>query len=199
MIPEDFDKYCQFIRVVTQRLNEHFASQKEYIFCKEGCSLCCENGEYPCTELEADFLKSGTILLNSEAKDKIFYNIEKCKADKNNYKGKKFHYVCPFLIDKKCSVYNFRPLICRVFGLSYYSELNEKREIKIPFCVEQGLNYSAVYDKDKDILSMEKFCSGGFKHEPLSTNLSPEFLKSKVGEDILGLNFGKEKPLLDWF
>lgn len=199
MTPEEFNKYCQFIRVITQRLNEHFENQKEYLFCKKGCSFCCENGEYPCSKLESEFLNAGIALLDKDSQNAIFSNIEKIKNKQKNFNEKKFYYVCPFLIQHKCSIYNFRPLICRVFGLSYYSEKMGKREVKIPFCVEKGLNYSKVYDNENNYLSMEMFKSAEFKHEPLATNLSPEFLKIRVGKDLMNLEFGEEKPLIDWF
>ena len=32
---------------------------------------------------------------------------------------------CPFLIDKTCSVYDYRPIICRVHGLAYKVNNNE--------------------------------------------------------------------------
>ena len=53
------EKYFQFIRVIMERINAHFEAQKEYIHCKEGCALCCKNGEYPCSELEFEFIKLG--------------------------------------------------------------------------------------------------------------------------------------------
>ncbi len=204
MTPELFETYCRFIRVITEHINSHFEEQKEYIFCKEGCSLCCQNAQYPCTELEFKFLNLGFSLLDINLKNKIFENIIKIKKDKNTFSETKFRYTCPFLIDNKCSVYYYRPLICRSFGLSYYEQVkNEKGEIQnilqIPFCVEKGLNYHEVYDIEKGVLSTDLFKAKGFKIEPKAYHLSPEYLISEVGENMLGLSFGNVKPLIDWF
>lgn len=41
---ERMDKFYQFIRVIMERINAHFEDQKEYIHCKEGCSLAAKKG-----------------------------------------------------------------------------------------------------------------------------------------------------------
>ncbi|MBR1423948.1 YkgJ family cysteine cluster protein [bacterium] len=196
---EVFDSYCQFIRVITQRINTHFEEQSEYIHCKEGCSLCCRNGEYPCTDLESQFLKFGMNLLPMQLKVVIEDNIHNIKNEKAKFKGNTFEYVCPFLINDRCSVYNFRPLICRTFGLTYYEHSNGKNFLKIPFCVKEGLNYHEVYDEAEACLSSELFKQKGFNVEPQAYNLSPDFLISKVGKEMLGLDFGELKTIIDWF
>jgi hypothetical protein len=64
--------------------------------------------------------------------------------------------------------------------------------------MEQGLNYSDVFDKETKTFSKEKFLKTGNKKEPVAYNLGLENLKSKFGKDIMNLNFGETKPLLDW-
>ena len=59
MLAIQIENYLQFLRVLNIRLNEHFENQKEYIHCKEGCSNCCKNGQYPCSKFEFEFLKFG--------------------------------------------------------------------------------------------------------------------------------------------
>ncbi len=201
MNPELFDKYCQFLRVIMGRIDDHFENQKEYIHCKEGCAYCCKNGEYPCSELEFEFLKIGFMTIDKDLQQLIINKVLKLKAEKDNCKDKKFIYECPFLINDRCSIYKYRMIICRTFGLPYYEDNKEKGEknvLKIPFCMYQGLNYSDVYDKKTDKLSDELFKKGGYKNEPLAYNLSLEFLMERFGKEIMNLDFGDEKPLIDW-
>lgn len=197
---ERMEKFYQFLRVIMERINSHFEDQKEYIHCKEGCSLCCERGEYPCSELEFEFLKQGFTLLTPDVQQQIVENIVKLKEEKSKFSGKMFMHKCPFLIDHRCSVYPFRMIICRTFGLSYYEkgEYEEKNTLKVPFCIEQGLNYSEVYDQENKTFSTDLFKKTGYKKEPLTYNLSVEFLVKNFGQDIMHLDFGEFKRLLDW-
>ncbi len=197
---ERMEKFYQFIRVIMERINSHFEDQKEYIHCKEGCSLCCEKGEYPCSELEFEFLKQGFSLLDKDIQQQIVENIVQLKKEKAEFDGKLFMHKCPFLINHRCSVYPFRMIICRTFGLSYYEKATyeEKNTLKVPFCIEQGLNYSEVYDKENQTFSTELFKKTGYKKEPLTYNLDVEFLVKKFGQEIMDLDFGEFKRLLDW-
>lgn len=198
---DTFNTYEQFIRVVTGRIEEHFKDQNEYICCKEGCSHCCTSGEYPCSFLELDYLATGFSFLPEATQNIIYGNIKKIKEEKSNFTGKHFLYTCPFLIDNKCSIYNHRMLVCRTFGLIYYNNntgINKANPMKVPFCVEKGLNYSKVYDKEKNNLSIEKAKKLGYKNDPVAYNLNFYDLREKVGKEMLNLDFGEEKSLIDW-
>ena len=107
---------------------------------------------------------------------------------------------CPFLINHRCSVYPYRMIICRTFGLSYYDkdEYEKRNVLKVPFCIEQGLNYSEVYDQGNKTFSTELFKKTGYKKEPLTYNLGVEFLVKKFGQEIMDLDFGEFKRLIDW-
>lgn len=198
MNTEEFEKYCQFIRIIMGRINAHFEDQKDYIHCKEGCSYCCQNGEYPCSESEFEFLKVGFMSLDTDTQQKIISNIAKLKQEKQKSNKEQFVHQCPFLIDNKCSVYKYRMIICRTFGLAYFAKENNKNTIKVPFCMEQGLNYSEVYDKNSKTFSSELFEKTGYKKEPVAFNLNRNSLKEKFGREIMELDFGEDKALLDW-
>ena len=202
---EDFEKverYVEFLKYVMVKINNYFENQREYICCKQGCTHCCTNGEYPCTEVEFFLLKHGIESLSLEKKEIVFKNIQKILNDKNNFsKDEIFTYICPFLIEDKCAVYHYRMLICRTFGLPYYvdEEINGivKERLKMPFCVEKGLNYSQVYDGENKMLSSDLYKQKGYKTEPLAYNLSLEYLTKVLAKDF-GVEFGNSKPLIDW-
>jgi Fe-S-cluster containining protein len=158
-------KYKEFLKIFDQRLSEYFSAQKEYIHCKKGCSLCCEKGDYHLSSLELEYLMQGYINIDNSLKKEIQENI------KNMEKGG----VCPFLVNKECSVYEYRPIICRVHGLSYL-----KNDIAlVPYCVNSGLNYAKVYK------------NGEIGTEPIKENLdTPTVLKD--------FDYGEIRSLYDW-
>ena len=45
-------RYEIFLYTLNKELQKMFDNQAEFIKCKEGCSYCCEQGEYPFSELE---------------------------------------------------------------------------------------------------------------------------------------------------
>ena len=199
MKSNQINDYIIFLEILNKKLETYFDSQKEYIHCKEGCSLCCREGEYPCSELEYEFLRIGFSLLPLITQQKIINNVIEIKNERKNFKGETFVYKCPFLIEDRCSIYNYRMIICRTFGLSYYIEdENGDKRIKNPFCIEKGLNYSEVFDTQRKIISDELYKEKGFKNEPVAFNLSLKFLLNRLGHDGMDLDFGEEKALIDW-
>ena len=193
---EDLKKYEAYLKYLNEKLGKFFQEQAPYIFCKEGCSHCCESGEYPLSEVEFAYLNLGARTLPLEVFQQIDKNIEKTKAEKLNFKGEKFLHQCPFLINKRCSLYNFRPIICRSHGLAFFSKENK---IMVPDCVDKGLNYSNVYDTEKRTISTEKFDATGNTQEPLAHNVRLGFLTNNDITNGLGLDFGEIKALIDWF
>ena len=159
-------KYKDFLQDFDLRLKNYFNQHKSHIHCKAGCSFCCEAGDYPLSQLELEYLMQGYIKLDNETKKKVQTNF------KSMVKGGK----CPFLIDKKCSVYQYRPIICRVHGLAY---LYKEGNVKVPFCVREGKNYSDVYS------------NGEININPIIESLdTPNVLKD--------FDYGDIRNLYDW-
>ena len=147
-------------------MNEYFKLHKEHIFCSIGCSSCCENGDYPLSQTELEYLMQGFAGLQDETKRTVQNNI------KNIKKGG----VCPFLINNKCSVYLYRPIICRVHGLAY---ICRDKVVKVPFCANERKNYSKVYK------------NGEIEINPIKENLDTIYLSEKY-------NLGEVRNLVDW-
>ena len=159
-------EYINFLKDLDRRVQDYFEEHSEFIYCKKGCSLCCEKGDYPISEIELKYLFRGLVELDKTLKIKVNENIANIK------KGEK----CPFLIDSLCSIYSYRPIICRVHGLSYICKNNI---VKVPFCANNNLNYSKVYQK------------GEFFTEPILENLNTESL-------LKDFDFGEIRNLYDW-
>ena len=121
------------------------------------------------------------------------------ESHKKEFKNSKFEftYECPFLINDECSVYDFRGIICRSFGLM---SINPDGNSKIPFCAFEGLNYSNVVEPETKIISSEKYYKlGDNVPEPLAYNVGYKFLTSKNVEENFHINFGEKKALINWF
>jgi len=193
---EDIQKYRAYLKYLDKKLGAIFEEQSPYIFCKEGCSSCCEKGEYPFTEIEFAYLMIGVQGVNKETFEQIEQNMKKIKEDKSNNKDKKFLYACPFLINKRCSLYEYRGIICRSHGVAFFSQNNQ---LLVPACVDEGLNYSNVYDFEKQEISGEKFHQLGIKQEPLAHNVGVYYLTKNEMTEAIGLDFGEIKPMYEWF
>ena len=191
----------------TRMLDKYFEEQKPYICCKAGCSYCCQQGQYPMTEIELSYLMLGYKLLPFDIQLKVRENFEKLKARydffKQHHGGTKDHPIfmhrCPFLVDNKCSVYDFRAIICRTHGLLFFVEENGVQKNKIPYCVHYGLNYSNIYDEETETLSDEKMKTLGLTQEPIAYNLGLKTLLKKEITQNFNFEFGEVKALIDWF
>ena len=133
--------YEQFIKELDVKLANYFELHKDYIHCKPGCSACCEKGDYPLTSIELEYLMKGYIALDNTTKQVVQQNINEIE------KGG----TCPFLVDKKCSVYAHRPIICRVHGLAYRYKENK---LKLPYCANYGLNYANILKNGEIIIDI---------------------------------------------
>ena len=191
-----------YLKIIQNNLDAFFENQKEYIMCKEGCNLCCQNAEFPFSEVEFDFLLDGFLKLDKKLQMEIMDKVEFIIQDKLEFRKKEnkapFLYECPMLINGKCSVYEYRGIVCRAFGLMSF-EPNSEETTKIPFCAFKNLNYSSVLDCDTKVISKEKFEKGNFIEEPKAFNIKYERLTKESYEKKFNFTFGDKKPLIDWF
>lgn len=175
-------RYEKFLEKFDKKLDLYFEQQCEFINCKEGCSTCCEIGEYPFSRLEAEYLMQGFINLSKDIKTVIRNEISRIKTENQKM------YKCPFLINKKCSVYKHRGLVCRTHGLAWFDEAENK--IKLPYCVNKGLNFSKIFDRETGEV---------FLPDPIKESLRIDsVLRSPLAEKY-ELECGEIRPLIKWF
>ena len=192
----NLQNYQNYLSFIDKTLSKFFVSQHEYIKCKKGCALCCKNAQFPFSFIEFSFLLSGFYNLDKSTKNIIESNITNIIHLKKFSNSEKFLYDCPLLIDNACSLYNYRGIVCRTFGLP----CNDKSNIhntKVPFCYKFGLNYAQVIDNET--ISLEKFQNSGLKSQPLGFNLQYDFLTGPAFEKQFNFKFGNKLPLIDWF
>ena len=158
--------YSVFLSDLDKKLSKYFDMHKKHICCLVGCSSCCEKGDYPMSQAELEYLMRGFISLD-----------DKCKIQvQNNIKNIEIGGACPFLIDKKCSVYQYRPIICRVHGLAY---LCRENTVKVPYCVYENKNYAQVYKNGEIVIA------------PITENLDT----IQIAENY---NLGEVRNLTEW-
>lgn len=208
------NNYLTYLNYITNKLNKFFDKQKDYIFCKRGCALCCKDAEFPYSAIEMQYLLQGFNSLEKELKNKIEENVkeilEKKKAHKEMLKKsvaqgveksteeKRFVYDCPFLINNVCSIYEYRGLVCHSFGLMALPD-SKHEKVQVPFCCYKGLNYSNVMDPNGDKISSEMYRKSGIKEKPASFNVSYETLTNNNIEEVFNFKFGTKKPMIEWF
>lgn len=190
------ESYCKYLEFLDTKLVGFFNSQKPFIFCQKGCAKCCKHAEFPYSVTEMRYLFEGIEKLDIETQEKIEENLKKIIEAKQKYKGKKFLYDCPLLIDNICSVYDYRGVICRSFGLMTNYE-NEK--FRAPFCAFEGLNYSNVLNLRKHTISTRKYKKLKVQEEPLGFNVSYKFLTDEAFEKKFNFVFGEKRPMIEWF
>ena len=165
--------YVKYLKFLDSKLSTFFESQSPFIFCQKGCAKCCKNAQFPYSATEMQYL-----------------------LKKKTFKGKKFLYDCPFLIDDVCSVYEYRGVLCRTFGLMTKYDTGK---LKAPFCTFEGLNYSNVLNLSKRTVSVRKYKKLDTKKEPLGFNISYHYLTDPEFEKTFNFCFGDKKPLIEWF
>lgn len=191
-----FRLYKKYLNVIDSELANEFDTQKPFIKCKRGCSLCCEIGDYPLSRLEMEYLMAGLTELDAEIQKKIRLSI-KTLLNQKQKTNEQFIHRCPFLSNEKyCYLYERRGLVCRTFGLASFENYNGKTCIKLPECAKAGLNYSDAFD-GKDV-EIEKFKNYGID-APVKHSLSLYYYEKNLPSDFSGLEFGEIRPLLDWF
>lgn len=190
------NNYLTYLQFIDSKLKKFFEKQKPYIFFKKGCGLCCKNAQYPYSKIEIDYLMIGAWQLDLETKRAIAQNIKKIKKQKSEFNGDMFKYDCPFLINNECSVYEYRGIICRSFGLI---NVGTDGRIKVPFCCFQGFNYSNVMEDGENKISEEKFKKLGIEEEPVAFNTNYDFLTDSDFERWFNFKFGEKRPMIDWF
>lgn len=187
--------YLMYLKFIDNKINNFFEKQKPYIFCHKGCAKCCKGAQFPYSYIELRLLLSGFLLLDKEKQNTIEKNVQKVLNEKENYTGKKFMYDCPFLIDNVCSVYEYRGLICRAFGLLTKSN----KGLEVPFCCHEGLNFSNVLEEGTTMISRAKVEKLENVEEPVAFNISYEFLTDDDFAKGFDFEFGEKKPLIEWF
>lgn len=192
------NKYINYLSELNSKLDKYFDEQREFISCKAGCGLCCKTSYYAASEVEYSYVRTGFKNLSEDLQEIIRNRAIQALKDrnmflKNNPDTLKFSYKCPFLINEACSIYEYRPMLCRSHGL-IYNDVEKTGKINAPYCMTQGLNYSNVYDFETKQFSETKRIELNIKATPKSYDLS----YSSMMDDAKGIEFGDVRMMIEW-
>ncbi len=174
MKKEDFfEKYLELrnrIDLVGQRLElQHKGEMK----CRKGCDSCCESiGVFP---LELDAIS-------------FFIENEKIQLPKER-RFNKYRKSCNFLINAACSIYEFRPIICRTqgFPLLYQNAVGDGYELSV--CHLNFKQHNPMQFNESNALFMPPFNSQLFL-------LNRDYVKEHYSKE---LNSKSRAPIYDIF
>lgn len=110
------------IEICYEQVDKILNILKESFPCKPGCSFCCKH-DVLITELEANYISLKTGI--------------KLNMQKFSYFN---HSNCPFLKDDFCSIYKYRPFICRTYHILASPE-NCKKDLSNK-CLQYGKELS---------------------------------------------------------
>ena len=199
---EKIKQYIIFLNTINNILEKYFEEQKEYIKCMPGCAYCCNEGHYPTSEIEFNYLKPGFKELDKEVRKSIKIKAVKLYKKRLIHLNKgndifKFTYECPFLHENKCLVYDYRPIVCRTHGLittTFTEESGDTPEVHMPACTVDGLNYADVYDEKSKNLSDEKIKKLNKKNPPKIYSAG----YSRLLDELKDVGYGDIRMLFEW-
>jgi Fe-S-cluster containining protein len=103
-----FDAYNFLDSAIMKGLEEHKIKTGRSLACSKGCFFCCLKHAIPANAIEMSGIS--------------WYASEKLSGDqREKVKIQLLHHkettICPFLVNKECSVYPVRPIACRQFNV----------------------------------------------------------------------------------
>lgn len=160
------------------------------IHCASGCGKCCEHFTPDITYLEALFLAYGLVL---EDKDEEIYN-KLANWDKDKI-------FCPLYdfnnLEHHCTVYKYRPLICRLFGASANRDKNGNPIFRKCKWNKDGIDVSTeqFLANQSSLITMEEFSYQLIDNEinNSQTILLPEALMKAIEKINLIINLYDEQ------
>ncbi len=116
---------------------EYTRAAEHYQFQCDGCmDNCCLTRFYHHTHLEFYYLRMGFENLESQKKSEILLKAEKvCRETaKADEKEIPVRFMCPLNDDSLCTLYPYRPMICRMHGIPHELQKPGQNLIQGPGC-----------------------------------------------------------------
>jgi Fe-S-cluster containining protein len=127
-----YKKLLQDIELLTTNLYEQFSKE---ITCHLGCTSCCYQ-QLSLSQVEADFVSKAIKKLPKESQEGLLSRAKAINPESE------IPQACPMLDGIACSIYEFRPVICRTHGFPITFK-DDNEEIILDVC---PLNFSEEGD-----------------------------------------------------
>lgn len=100
--------YQSTLKTLDELAQPLWEEYRPYTQCRKGCAGCCRDG-FKIRYLEARYLLLGLVEAPPEVVSAIFNRLQDPSPEAKSQ--------CPLLVDGACSLYEFRPALCRAYGL----------------------------------------------------------------------------------
>ena len=126
----------QFLEIAAEWESEFARNKKEYgerIHCRRGCTDCCSQ-MFQITEIEAAYISQAVKRFLPKERENLRERARRYEAQRECLLTNRnvpdawgslpppgLRLACPALEDGACRIYEFRPLICRKYGIPLYN------------------------------------------------------------------------------
>ncbi len=186
LLKERYEEVCRKVDREFARNREKYGDK---IRCGPGCADCCSQ-LFQITEVEAADVSRGVRLMDAEAQRRLRERADPYLVARRKMvtaKGEPEAWgslppagtrlPCPALEDGVCSIYEFRPLICRKFGMPLYNPAKPERVFACELNFTDGDEIidvhlmeiqSAIHEEFKAINADYSDAGGRMEEEPLT-------------------------------
>ena len=158
-----FEKYHALQTDIDNECSRLELMHKGQMKCGIGCDSCCES--LTLFPIEYFYIKANIEIFNNLPKNRLLNSLTKA---------------CRFLVNGKCTIYEFRPIICRTQGLPLLYENNKGTGFELSVCRLNFKNVDISVFNTENALYMPPFTSRLFL-------LNKEFVENNFN--------GKYKPV----
>ncbi|MEW5822181.1 MAG: YkgJ family cysteine cluster protein [Cyanobacteriota bacterium] len=162
-----YEELLHKINDLTTQIKQEYPDQ---INCKIECCECCNN-IFNISIIEGYYLQEGFDKLDQETINIVKDNALSIKEQITFQHKDKIDLKCPLLINNKCVIYDYRPIICRTFG----SPMLDEKSGQIATC---NLNFQNMRDKEYSLKTISS------KMLSTQTVLLSQYLLREKGKDI---------------
>ncbi len=151
------NKYLQLCREVEDEFARNRRLYRGRIHCRPGCSDCCHQ-IFQITEIESGYITQGVRQMSTEARRRLVARARPYQEERRRLVASQgepeawgslpppgTRLACPALEDGVCTIYPYRPLICRKFGIPLY---NPDKPGRVYACELNFQNGEEVRDPD---------------------------------------------------
>jgi Fe-S-cluster containining protein len=150
---KEYYKLIDEIDLLYERLSDKY---KDQMMCKVGCDKCCEN--YGLLPVEFYAIRA-----------KMYGEVKRFEPVEDEIEEGR----CPFLKESMCTIYNYRPIICRSHGLPLLF-MGEDDNWEMSICDLNFVDYDLTKFTEGNTFPMDRYNSKLFMLNRKFLNQNPD-------------------------